>query len=212
METIKKIEEELQGKTINLKSLDKDRTVIIIIDMVNGFVYEGALSSPRVASIVDNIVSLNIKTKGYNKIFFMESHGEDSMEFGSFPVHCIKNSHEADLIPELKNEESRGTNSLFIEKNSTNGFITDAFQSWLRNNIDFIDNYIVVGCVTDICVLQFVLSLKSYFNDINANKRIIVPKNCVETYDLGSHNGDIMNLFSLYNMHINGVEIVDKIN
>ncbi len=35
--------------------------------------------------------------------------------------------------------------------------------------------------------------------------------NLVETYDLGIHNGDLMNLISLYKMKINGINIVKYI-
>jgi nicotinamidase-related amidase len=212
MEALKKIENDLNGKTIELSEFDKDKTALIVVDMVNGFVYSGPLSSARVAGIVKNIARLNEKTKGFKKVFFMDSHEEKSKEFGSFPLHCIKGSDEAELIPELKTEFSEGPDTLYIEKNSTNGFYTGDFQQWLEKNMDEVDNYIITGCVTDICVLQFALSLKAYFNEMNKSKRIVVPKECVETYDGGSHDGYLMNLFALYNMHTSGIEIADKIN
>jgi nicotinamidase-related amidase len=212
MDVINKLEDELSGKTVELSSLDKDRTVLVVIDMVNGFVYDGALSSNRVAAIVQNIVDINKKTSGFKKIFFLDSHDENSKEFNSFPKHCIEGSSEAELIDELKVAEAGDINTLYIKKNSTNGFITDDFQKWLADNLDCVDNYIITGCVTDICVMQFVLSLKAYFNHINKVKRVIVPKNAVETYDGGSHDGHLMNLFALYNMSNIGVEIVENIN
>lgn len=212
MEALKKIENDLSGNIIELSEFAKDNTVLVVVDMVNGFVYSGPLSSPRVAGVVKNIANLNEKTAGFKKIFFMDSHEEDSKEFGSFPLHCIRGSHEAELIPELKTKYSEGPETVFIEKNSTNGFNNRKFQQWLEKNIYEVDNYIITGCVTDICVLQFALSLKAYFNETNKNKRIIVPKDCVETYDGGSHDGNLMNLFALYNMHTSGIEIADKIN
>lgn len=211
MNEIKAIEEELKGKTLELNSLDKEETALIVIDMVNGFVYNGPLSSPRVAAIVNNIVDINKKTNGYKKVFFTDSHSENSKEFSSFPIHCLKNSEESMLIPELVTESS-SSNSIIIEKNSTNGFNSEGFRQWLNKNCDNVNNYIVTGCVTDLCVLQFTLSLKAYFNEMNKDKRIIVPMNAVDTYDLGSHNAYLMNLFALYNMHISGIEVVDKIN
>ncbi len=54
MEALKNIENDLKGKTIELSEFEKDKTVLIVIDMVNGFVYSGPLSSPRVAGIVKN--------------------------------------------------------------------------------------------------------------------------------------------------------------
>lgn len=211
MEAIEKIEEELRGKTLELSSLDKDKTALFVVDMVNGFVYSGPLASARVAAIVENVVELNKKMKGYKKVFFLDTHSEDSQEFRSFPTHCIKGEKEADLIDELKTEDSEGQETFYLEKNSTNGFHAEAFKDWIKKYEDQVDNYIITGCVTDICVLQFSLTLKSYFNEKNKEKRIIVPVNSVETYSAGTHDGDLVNLFSLYNMHTSGIEIVDKI-
>lgn len=42
----------------------------------------------------------------------------------------------------------------------------------------------------------------------NKKARVIVPVNTVETYDLGLHDGDLMNIMALYNMMINGIEVV----
>ncbi len=211
MEAIKKMEEELRGKTIELSSLDKEKTALFVVDMVNGFVYSGALASPRVANKVQNIVDLNKRMKGYKKVFFLDTHDENSLEFRSFPMHCIKGEKEAELIDELKSEDSQGEETFYIEKNSTNGFHAEGFKAWIKNYEDKVDNYVVTGCVTDICVLQFSLTLKSYFNENNKEKRIIVPVNTVETYSGGTHDGDLINLFSLYNMHTSGIEIADKI-
>lgn len=212
MKAIEKIEQELKGNTVDLESLDKDKTALFVVDMVVGFVYSGALSSPRVAAIVNNIDELNKKTKGYKKLFFLDNHEKDSQEFRYFPSHCIKGTNEAELISELKTEYSEGPETFYAEKNSTNGFYSKGFQEWLKKYEDEVDNFIITGCVTDICVLQFALSIKAYFNENNKNKRVIVPMNTVETYDGGSHDAYLMNLFALYNMHISGIEIVEKIN
>jgi hypothetical protein len=45
----------------------------------------------------------------------------------------------------------------------------------------------------------------------NIKSNIIVPVNAVETYDLGFHDGDLMNVFALYNMYVNGVRVVQGI-
>lgn len=212
MNAIEKMEQELKGKSLDLKTLNKDKTALFVVDMVVGFVYSGALSSPRVAEIVNNIAELNKKTAGYNKVFFLDNHEKDSQEFRYFPAHCVEGTEEAELISELKTEDSEGLNTHYIKKNSTNAFHCKGFKEWLQSHENQIDNYIITGCVTDICVLQFALCLKSYFNENNIDKRVIVPANCVETYDGGSHDGNLLNLFSLYNMHTSGIEIIDRIN
>ncbi|HEY8364861.1 MAG TPA: isochorismatase family protein, partial [Haloplasmataceae bacterium] len=97
-----------------------------------------------------------------------------------------------------------------FEKNSTNGFLEPKFQEWLSINKD-ITNFIIVGCCTDICILQFALTLKTHFNRLNKESRIIVPINAVNTYDGGLHDGELMHIMALYNMMINNIELVKEI-
>ncbi|MEW8993672.1 isochorismatase family protein [Clostridium sp.] len=117
---------------------------------------------------------------------------------------CIANTIESELIEELKVYTK---NNKIIKKNSTNGFHAKEFQQWLKENPN-INNFIVTGVCTDIYVETFAISFITYFNEINEEKNIIVPMNLVETYDLGMHNADLMNLIGLYKMEINDINIV----
>ena len=74
-----------------------------------------------------------------------------------------------------------------------------------------IENFIVVGCVTDICVSDFAKTLQCYIYENNLDKQVIVPINCVETYDYDHHNAELMNVFALYSMNLGGIKIVDEI-
>jgi nicotinamidase-related amidase len=205
---LKEIEKELMDvKSIRLGDLQKDNTSIIIIDMVRGFYDIGPLASSRVENIISPLVNLNEKALSFKKVFFIDCHEEGSKEFTAYPPHCIEGAIESELIEELKGYTK---NNEIIKKNSTNGFHTEEFQQWLKENPE-IDNFIVTGVCTDICVETFVISLVTYFNEINEEKNIIVPMNLVETFDLGIHNGELMNLMSLYKMKLNGVNVVKYI-
>ena len=208
---ISNMEKEIKGKTLYLKDFSKDNTAIITVDMVKGFVKKGMLSSPRIISIIDAIVDLNKRSEEYKKIFFLDEHEENSAELTTYAKHCIKGTEESELIDELNKEEVIGKNTTMISKNSTNGFHAPAFKVWLEKNEDIIENYIVIGCEADICVSHFATTLKTYFNEKNLNRRIIVPINGVETFDFGTHDGDLMKIISLWEMKTNGIEIVDKI-
>lgn len=208
---MKEIIKELNLTKLELNSLSLKNTALIVVDMVVGFVEEGILSSPRVKEMSANLLDLNSRTSGYNKIYFVDSHNKDAEELKSYPLHCIVNTKEEELIDELKEAVSKEENIKVIKKNSTNGFHVPEFKSWLDEVVDNIDNFIIVGCVTDICVLQFSLTLKTYFNQMNLNKRVIVPANCVETFDIPGHPGDEMNLFALGNMKSNGIEVVSEL-
>ena len=195
-------------KPLDSASLDKDKTALVIIDMVNGFVKEGSLCSPRIEAIVPRVVrTAFICSKRLFKIIaFADCHDDDSAEFSCYPPHCVKGTEESQLIDELKLVD----NIELIEKNSTNGFHEDVFNKWIKENKD-INNFIVTGDCTDICVLQFTLSLKAYFNKRNLQAEVIVPVDSVETFELGIHKGDLMNLVSLFLIESSGVKLVSEI-
>jgi nicotinamidase-related amidase len=207
---ILEMDEEIKGNNVKLDDLPKDKTVIVIVDMVKGFVYEGPLSSPRIVGIIDSIAELNKRAEGYKKIFFLDQHEENSPELKTYGRHALRGSSEDELISELV-PLSEDANASVIHKNSTNGFHAPGFKTWLKGNEELIENYIVTGCEADICVSHFATTLKTYFNEKNLDRRIIVPINGVETYDYGSHDGELMKVISLWEMKLNGIEISDSI-
>ncbi len=88
-----------------------------------------------------------------------------------------------------------------LAKNSTNGFLTHEFMAWLAEHTE-VNNFVIIGDCTDICIKQFALTLKAYFNENNSISRIIVPIDGTETFDLSAtlHDGNLMNLMSYYEM------------
>ncbi|PNT94261.1 cysteine hydrolase family protein [Clostridium thermosuccinogenes] len=194
--------------TVELRDLQANQAALVIVDMINGFVREGALKSPRIEELIPEIVELSkmCDKLGIAKIAFADCHTEISPEFDSYPPHCMTGTHESEIVDEIK--EVGGYT--LIPKNSTNGFLEEGFQKWLSEN-RHINTFIITGDCTDICVQQFSITLKTWFNKQNMKSRIIVPVNAVETYDLGVHDADLVNVMALYNMMINGVEVVKSI-
>ncbi len=190
---------------LQLKDLQGKKTVFVIVDMINGFAREGALKSPRVEELIPKITELSrmCDELGISKLAFADCHTVASPEFDAYPAHCIMGSYEGEIVDEIK--EVGGYT--LIPKNSTNGFFEEEFQKWFEQN-NKIDTFIVTGDCIDICVQQFAITLKTWFNMQNKKARVIVPVDAVETYDFGTHNGDMMNAMALYNMMINGIEVV----
>lgn len=193
---------------LSLQELQGNQTVLVIIDMVNGFARKGSLKSPRIEELIPEITKLakSCNDLGIKSLAFADCHTEESPEFEAYPLHCLAGTVEGEIVDEIK--EVGGYT--LIPKNSTNGFLEEEFQKWLNEN-QHIDTFIIVGDCTDICIQQFALTLKPWFNLHNQKVRIIVPINAVETYDLGAHSGDLMNVMALYNMMGNGIEVVDYI-
>ncbi len=198
--------EELE--TLHLEGLDGKLTALLIVDMINGFAREGALKSSRVEALIPEIDRLlkQANSRGIKTLAFADAHTGESPEFESYPTHCMAGSQESDVVREL--EETGGYT--LITKNSTNGFHEEAFQNWLKEN-ERIKTFILTGDCTDICIQQLAITLKTWFNRKNMKSRVIVPVNAVNTYDLGLHQGDLVHVMALYNMSINGIEIVKSI-
>lgn len=188
----------------------KENTILIVVDMVKGFYNQGALANELVEGIINPIIKLDKKMEGYKKVFFVDSHTQDSIEFGSYPPHCIQGTLEEELIDELKECEGiKAENTKIVKKNSINGFHSPEFKVFLDD--ESIENYIIVGVCSDICVKNLALTMKSYFNQKNLDKQIIVPSNMIETFDAPFHSREFWNLLSLFEMKSNGIKIIKDI-
>ena len=194
--------ESLSSESIN--NYDLDKTGLFIVDMNNGFAKEGALYSDRIKSLINPIHEFvkPLENKLNKIIAFTDTHEEDSVELLSYVPHCLSGSDECKVVDELLDIK----NLEIIPKNSTNGFFAIDI-----NILNDIDNVVVVGDCTEICIYQFVVTLKAYFNEKNINKNIVVPMNLVDTYDIPFvHPGDLLNVVFLNSMVQNGIKLIKK--
>ena len=185
-----------------------DKTALVIVDMVNGFLTEGVLSNPRSASVLPECEKLLKFFKDNNLpcVAFADCHEPDCIEFQSFPPHCIKGTSESEIAPSLQ----KIGGYLKIEKNSTNGFLTPEFQKFLKENQQ-IERIVVCGVCTDICVMQFCLTLKTFCNQENRTLEVLLPVNAVETYDAPNHNADSMQKCALEIMAQAGIYLTSEV-
>jgi len=209
----------LQDWKNNLPTLSRDilrnpnYTAIVGIDLIKGFCVKGALYSERckkIAKRATNLFNLLYMNGAKSFSLIQDYHKLNAAEFLSFPEHCTEGSIEAEPVNELQNLVFYNSKIAFYEKNAT-GIPQNAFRDFLFNNKN-ITTFVITGVCTDICVYQFTTTLLSYINENTMNARIIVPENCVATYDSENHPGDFYHLMFLYSMQINGIEIVKEIN
>ena len=80
-----------------------DDSVLVIVDINNGFASGGALYSERVKNIIPDVCNITEQfyKKGLPIIAFTDTHTENSVEFKYYPVHCLKDTRETELIDEL---------------------------------------------------------------------------------------------------------------
>lgn len=189
-------------ETIQKKALN--RPLFFVVDMINGFAKKGALADPAISDLAEPIEALIQKENKEDVIFLCDSHEKKAREFSAFPKHCLKGSEESEVIDELQPYVNRR-----IEKNSINSFFAPGFQELIEELPD--RDLVVMGCCTDLCVLQLALSLQSWLSQNNLDGRVIVPVNCVDTYDAPAHPAGKNNQAALDNMAANGVFVVDQI-
>lgn len=194
---------------IGTKKFESEKTVIVMVDIINGFIREGVLHDKEIESIISPVKAFleYCNRKNIKSIAFSDCHSKDSCEFSAFPSHCIKGDNECKIVDEL----IQTGGFAIIEKNSANGFHASGFRKFLENNMDK-SCYVVCGDCTDICVLNFCLSLKTFFNEINKPSEILVPLNMTETFQTAKHNRSLANISALFIMETNGIKLIGGID
>lgn len=209
----------LQPITLASAITEPARTAVCTVDMLNGFCYEGNLASPRSAACVEPIT--NLFRRAYergvrNFISIQEWHSEHAEEFKAYGAHAVRGTREAQLVREI-------TSLPFVRdievahKNSLHTIVDTPFELWLKEH-DLINTFIVTGVCTDLCSYDLALDLKLRGNSRDISRRVIVPANCVNTYDLPvatakqigalPHDGDLQHAMFLYMMALNKIEVV----
>lgn len=192
----------------NLSASSLQNPVIFVVDMINGFVKEGALADPAILEAAGPIAEL-IETTQAPVWFITDTHQPDAMEFEAFPKHCLKGSQEAQVIDELAKYVRPDR---IIEKNAISAIFAPGFDQVLESLPEQSD-LIVTGCCTDLCVEQLALPLLSWIRQNNHfQKRVIVPINTVDTYHIEDiHDANQWNTFALQAMAAIGVVIAGAI-
>ena len=164
----------------NLKLYER---VLIVVDMVNGFVYNGPLHDiecskiiPRQKEIIDDYLD-----NGDLVVFIKDTHTKDSTEFSRMPIHCLENTDESELVPELREYVGRD-NVITINKNSTSFNEVPEFRDLITNlvNLKRVDE---IGVCTDICDFNGIMGLANRLNQENRDVSIYVHEDAVATFN-----------------------------
>jgi nicotinamidase-related amidase len=160
--------------------------VVIVVDMLNGFLNEGKLANPGARRIIPNIVDLleRKKEQGWEMIFVCDNHKKDDLEFRMFPEHCVEGTDETDIVEELLYFRN-----VYVPKTRYSAFFKTDLESILAHRRP--EKVVIVGIYADICVLYTAAGLR------NLDYKVIVPKDCTMTLTtmdniIFSHMRDIL--------------------
>ena len=213
-------------------------TGLIIVDVVNGFctIGYGSLAptehNQQIATMVaeSNRLAQEFIARGMPVLLFLDTHEPGKPE-PPYPPHCEKGTGEEKLVTELEWLENHPQATL-IEKDCINGFIgsidvtsgNNKLIQWVNQNK--LEALVVVGICTDICVMDFVVTMLSARNHdmVTTLKDIAVYTEGCSTFDMTSemvaqlglpktaiHPQDIAHHMGLYTMAERGAFIASAI-
>ena len=164
------------------------RKALYMIDMNNGFVNFGNMANPKYNELVNEQLKLINKFRKEHQLvnFVLEGHTTDSIEFDSYPSHCVLGTKEAELIPEFIDEQNK-ENTRTYYKNSINGMLNRNLQDDIKSQ-DNLNEIVIGGVCADLCVMDFARTFSRYLDEINRRAKIFVVENTIDTYDSLEHN------------------------
>lgn len=187
--------------------LEKIKELLIVVDMVNGFVREGAMADSYIEHIIkpiEHMINEFLNKEEKAVAFIKDNHEENCREFLRYPKHCIIGTTEAELVEELKKYEKHG---YVYPKNSTSAIFAKGFLSDIEK-MNQLEKVYGVGCCTDICDINLLIPLQNYFDQQDRNVEIIVPQDAVETYDAPYHNREEWNNKAFDFMNQAGIKLI----
>ncbi|MEE9523205.1 MAG: isochorismatase family cysteine hydrolase [Thermodesulfovibrionales bacterium] len=125
---------------------------LLIIDMLNDFVNEGApLEVPDTRKIIPDVrKEINYaRDNDIPVVYVCDTHDENDVEFEKFgwPPHAVKGTGGAEIVDELKPEEG----DIVIEKKTYSSFHNTRLDTELKRL--GVDTVRLTGCVTHICIM-----------------------------------------------------------
>ena len=189
------------------KEINEMQEAVFLIDMNIGFCEEGNLADPTIKCIVPNIIPIvdTVLRKGEGFFVVNDAHTENSVELKRYAGHC-HNGKESRTIKELAIYE-KYANRIFY-KNSTCALFAPGMMDMLMEMVN-LKRVIIVGCCTDICIQNFAIALRNFFDELNMDVEIIVPKNAVETFHIPEiHDREENNKRAYTVMENTGIKLV----
>ncbi len=149
-----------------------EKEALLIIDMLNDFVREGApLEVPSTREVIP-VIQEEIKRareKGIPIIYICDAHDPDDPEFKIWPPHAVKGTEGARIIDELAPEEG----DIIVEKTTYDGFYRTNLEEILKELK--VDTLRFTGCVTHICILYTAASARLRGFNIRIIEKGVAP-------------------------------------
>jgi len=175
---------------------------LLVVDVQNDFCPGGALAvanGDRVVPVINALMDkfdLIVATQDW--------HPDKSVHFGKWPVHCVRDTHGADLHPALKRERITS----YMRKGTKD--VDDGYSAFEATNADLasflksrgVTELFVTGLATDYCVKA------SALDAVKQGFRTVVVEDAIAPVEVKAGDGER----ALAEMRDAGVKIVASQN
>jgi nicotinamidase-related amidase len=170
---------------------------VILVDVQNDF-FTGPLKIKRDINIVEPMQRLVVAARKNEVpvIYTIDAHYPQDVEVvRKWGNHAIKGTEGAQVIPELKPDESK---DYIVEKRTYSGFYETGLDPLLRSLYkgDGVKTVILGGVHTNMCIRH--TSADAFFRGY----QIIIAKDCVEAFTVEDHEQGLKYLEYVYNAKI----------
>ena len=128
------------------------RTALLVIDMSNDLLKnpENPLYCPHAEEVIERVVELVAfaHREGWPVVYVQDAHRVGDADFTVRPVHAVKGTWGAELIPELQRQRFPGDYD--VPKRRHSGFSYTDLDLFLRE--EKIDTVVLTGVWTNVCV------------------------------------------------------------
>lgn len=174
----------------NLHKVKVQDCALIIVDMQNDFIVEGApIECPGGRDIVPNIIKLKGWAKGNNiPVFYtQETHRYQNVDYGlelerNEPQHCLEGTPGVEIIDELKPEDD---DYVIVKRRYSGYYLTDLevlMRAFKKKAL------IIAGAATNVCV--YATALDAMQRDVQP----IVVSDCVAGTSVDLHEAFLKNI------------------
>lgn len=175
--------------------------IVLVVDMLNGFLKEGNLANASARRIIPNIKNLlRRKAKeGWKVVFLADNHKKGDLEFQMFPEHCVEGTEETKVVKELQRFVAKDN---YVPKTRYSGFFKTNLEEILEAEKP--EKVVVVGIYANICVLYTTADLR------NRGYEVAIPKDCATALGGPGETEQKTDFIFKHMKNVLGVKVVEK--
>lgn len=143
---------------------------LVVVDMQNDFI-DGSLGTPEAQAILPKVIQ---KIENFDGLVCatLDTHGEDyekTQEGNLLPVkHCVANTHGWEIALDIACAMYNAQHHIEYFRKDTFGSYDLGIYLARQNKYQPIDEVVLVGLCTDICVISNALLIKAFLPEVNS--------------------------------------------